>query len=104
MVGHDFKYKMGFDEVDEKTPDGRLKFAIENKFVPYEYDYEVKTSNSEATFTPVAMSDLITNMTVNGQPASSRCPVTVKTSSPAVIEITGPDGKTKQSYTLTFVK
>ena len=104
LVGHDFKYKMGFDEVDEKTPDGRLKFAIENKFVPYEYDYEVKTSNSEATFTPVAMSDLITNMTVNGQPASSRCPVTVKTSSPAVIEITGPDGKTKQSYTLTFVK
>lgn len=104
LVGHDFKYKMGFDTVDDKTEDGRLKYAIENKFVPYEYDYEVKTSNSECTFTPVAMSDRIAGMTVNGQAASSRCPVTVKTSSPAKIEITGPDGQTKQTYTLTFIK
>ena len=41
-MGHDFKYKTGFDAVDDKLEDGRLKYAIPNKFVPYEYDYEVK--------------------------------------------------------------
>lgn len=104
LVGHDFKYKTGFKEVDDKTSDGRLKYAIPNKFVPYEFDYDVKTSSDSVTFTPVALSDLIQGMTVNGEAASSRCPVTVSTSSPAKIEVTAPDGTTKQTYTLTFVK
>ena len=106
LVGHDFKYKTGFDTVDDTLEDGRLKYAIPNKFVPYEYDYEVKVSKNQknVTFTPVAMSTRIQGMTVNGAPASSRCPVTVSTSSPATIVVTAPDGSTKVTYTLTFVR
>ena len=106
LVGHDFKYKTGFDTVDDTLEDGRLKYAIPNKFVPYEYDYEVKVSKNQknVTFTPVAMSTRIQGMTVNGAPASSRCPVTVSTNSPATIVVTGPDGSTKVTYTLTFVR
>ncbi len=105
LVGHDFKYKTGFDTVDDKLPDGRLKYVIPNKFVPFEYNYDVKVNSfqSTVTFTPVAMSERITGMTVNGKPASSRCPVSVSTASPTVIVVTGPDGKTTQTYTLTFV-
>ncbi len=102
LVGHDFKYKTGFPEVDETLSDGRLKYAIPNKFVPYEFDYEVKASGDTVTFTPVAMSNLIKGIAVNGKPASSRCPVTVSAKSAATIEVTGPDGATKQTYTLTF--
>lgn len=105
LVGHDFKYKMGQDSADTKLDDGRLKYAIPNKFVPYEYDYEVKVGkNSSVTFTPVAMSDLIKGLTVNGKPASSRCPVTVSTKEKATIVVTGPDGKTTCTYTLSFIK
>ncbi len=102
LVGHDFKYKTGFSEADETLSDGRLKYAIPNKFVPYEFDYEVKASGDTVTFTPVAMSNLIKGIMVNGKPASSRCPVTVSAKSAATIEVTGPDGATKQTYTLTF--
>lgn len=112
LVGHDFRYKTGMkdkegnDLANVKLPDGRLKYAIPNKFVPFEYNYEVKVpaGQSSVTFTPVAMSDLIKGMTVNGKPASSRCPITVSASKAAVIEVTGPDGATKKTYTLTFVK
>lgn len=78
---------------------------LENKFVPFEYEYDVTITSGQktVTFTPVAMSDRITAMTVNGNPASSRCPITVDTGSAAVIEVTGPDGATKLSYTLNFV-
>ena len=106
LVGHDFKYKMGFDEVDEKLPDGRLKYVVPNKFVPFEYNYEVKVGalQGTVTFTPTAMSERVTGMTVNGTKVSSRCPVTVSTGAPVTIEVTGPDGTTKQTYTLTFVR
>ena len=51
LVGHDFKYKTGFDTADDTLEDGRLKYAIENKFVPYEFDYDVQVgSNSSVTF------------------------------------------------------
>lgn len=105
LVGHEFKYKTGFDEAEELLPDGRLKYVLENKFVPFEYEYDVTITSGQktVTFTPVAMSDRITAMTVNGNPASSRCPITVDTGSAAVIEVTGPDGATKLSYTLNFV-
>ena len=55
--------------------DGRLKFVIPNKFVPmdYEYDVKVKRGQETVTFTPVAMSNHIAGMTVNDKPASSRC-------------------------------
>ena len=43
-------------------------------------------------------------MTVNGKATSSRCPVQVSTSKPATIVVTGPDGKTQQTYTLNFIK
>lgn len=102
LVGHDFKYKTGFSQADETLPDGRLKYAIPNKFVPYEFDYEVKASGSKVTFTPVTMSTLAKGITVNGKPASSRCPVTVDASGTTKIEVTGPDGTTKQTYTLAF--
>ena len=102
LVGHDFKYKTGFSQADETLADGRLKYAIPNKFVPYEFDYEVKASGSKVTFTPVTMSTLAKGITVNGKPASSRCPVTVDASGTTKIEVTGPDGTTKQTYTLTF--
>ena len=106
LVGHDFKYRTGFDDVDETLPDGRLKYAIPNKFVPYEYDYDVKIGQFQttATFTPVAMSNRIKGMTVNGTPVSSRCPVVVPTYGKTVIEVTGPDGATKCTYTLNFVR
>lgn len=106
LVGHDFKYKLGFDEAEEKLADGRLKYVVPNKFVPNEYSYDVKigASQSTVTFTPTAMSERITGLTVNGKPASSRCPVTVGVSVPASIEVTGPDGTTKQTYTLNFVR
>ena len=105
LVGHDFKYKTGFDTVDDKLEDGRLKYAIPNKFVPYEYDYEVKVGalQSTVTFTPVAMSNRIKDLKVNGKSVSSRCPVSVPASGKTTIEVTGPDGSTKATYTLTFV-
>ena len=92
--------------MDETLPDGRLKYAIPNKFVPYEYDYDVKIGQFQttATFTPVAMSNRIKGMTVNGTPVSSRCPVVVPTYGKTVIEVTGPDGATKCTYTLNFVR
>ena len=106
LVGHDFKYRTGFEDADEVLPDGRLKYAIPNKFVPYEYDYDVKIGQFQttATFTPVAMSNRIKGMTVNGTPVSSRCPVVVPTYGKTVIEVTGPDGATKCTYTLNFVR
>lgn len=105
LVGHDFRYKMGQDTVDEKLPDGRLKYVIPDKFVPFEYDYQIKIARGQTsvTITPTAMSQLIAGMTVNGKAASSRCPVKVSTAAPATIQITAPDGVTKQTYTLTFV-
>ena len=106
LVGHDFKYRTGFDDVDETLPDGRLKYAIPNKFVPYEYDYDVKIGQFQTTvtFTPVSISTRIKGMTVNGTPVSSRCPVVVPTYGKTVIEVTGPDGATKCTYTLNFVR
>jgi len=106
LVGHEFKYKTGQSTVNDKLPDGHLKYVIPNKFVPYEYDYDVKVSSvlGTVTMTPVAMSDRITGMTVNGKAASSRCPVSVTVSKPAVVVVTGPDGKTTATYTFTFKK
>lgn len=106
LVGHDFKYKTGQSTVDDKLSDGRLKYAIPDKFVPYEYDYDVKVSSllSTVTLTPVAMSDRIAGITVNGEPVSSRCPVKAKASLPAVVVVTGPDGTTTATYTFTFKK
>lgn len=112
LVGHDFRYKTGMkdengkDLADVKLADGRLKYAIPNKFVPFDYQYDVKVGKgqSTATFTPVAMSECIKGMTVNGKATSSRCPVQVSTSKPATIVVTGPDGKTQQTYTLNFIK
>ena len=106
LVGHDFKYKTGFDTVDETLADGRLKYVVPNKFVPYEYDYDVKIGQFQTTvtFTPVSISTRIKGMTVNGTPVSSRCPVVVPTYGKTVIEVTGPDGATKCTYTLNFVR
>lgn len=106
LVGHDFKYRTGFEDADEVLPDGRLKYAIPNKFVPYEYDYDVKIGQFQTTvtFTPVSISTRIKGMTVNGTPVSSRCPVVVPTYGKTVIEVTGPDGATKCTYTLNFVR
>ncbi len=106
LVGHDFKYKTGFDSANDVLEDGRMKYVLVNKFFPDDTDYEVKIGGSQTsvTFTPVAMSNRIKGMTVNGKPASSRCPVTVSTSTPATIVVTGPDGSTKCTYTLKFVK
>ena len=74
--------------------------------MPFEYNYEVKVGalQGTVTFTPTAMSERVTGMTVNGTKVSSRCPVTVSTGAPVTIEVTGPDGTTKQTYTLTFVR
>lgn len=104
LVGHDFKYKAGQEMENEMLEDGRLKYAIPNKFVPFDYEYDVLVSSLQGTvtMTPVAMSDRITGMTVNGKPASSRCPVTVPASGPAVVTVTGPDGSTTKTYTFNF--
>ena len=104
LVGHDFRYKAGFPEENELLEDGRLKYVVPNKFVPFEYEYEVEISAGQmkATFIPTTMSTHAAGLTVNGNPAASRCPVTVDTAQAAVVEVTGPDGTTKQAYTFTF--
>ena len=51
----------------------------------------------------VAMSNRIKDLKVNGKSVSSRCPVSVPASGKTTIEVTGPDGSTKATYTLTFV-
>ncbi|MCQ2146548.1 MAG: cadherin-like beta sandwich domain-containing protein [Bacteroidales bacterium] len=107
LVGHDFLFRTGFDDAKATMPDGSgYKYVIENKFVPYEYDYEVivKDNASEIKIAPVATSNLIKGITVNGQAASSRCPVSVPTSRPCTIVVTAPDGVTKSTYTLKFKK
>lgn len=104
LVGHEFRYKAGFPEENELLEDGRLKYVVPNKFVPFEYEYEVEISAGQmkATFIPTTMSTHAAGLTVNGNPAASRCPVTVDTAQAAVVEVTGPDGTTKQAYTFTF--
>jgi hypothetical protein len=106
LVGHDFKYKAGQNTEDALLDDGRLKYVIPNKFVPmdYEYDVKVKRGQETVTFTPVAMSNHIAGMTVNDKPASSRCPVTVSADEPAVIKITGPDYETTETYVFNFIE
>ena len=109
LVGHDFNFKTGLasSSLDPYalTESGLPKYVVPNKFVPYEYDYEVKVpaGQSTVTFTPVATTNRIAGMTVNGEEHASRCPVTVPVSSPAVVEVTAPDGKTVMTYTFTFI-
>jgi glyoxylase-like metal-dependent hydrolase (beta-lactamase superfamily II) len=69
LVGHDFNFKTGFDTENERLADGRLKYIIGNKFVPYEYSYNVKIAlgQSTVTLTPVAMSDRIAALSVGGK-------------------------------------
>ena len=106
LVGHDFNYKTGQKGFDDVLEDGRLKYVIENKFVPMDTEYEVKIAKGqkEVTFTPTAMSNRIQSLTVNGEAHSSRCPITVKTNKDAVITVVGPDGSESTTYTLTFVE
>ena len=117
LVGHDFNFKTGMDgEINFMTGEamdsqavnaaGEKKYVIPNKFVPYEFDYEVKIAagQSSVTFTPITTSNRITSLTVNGKAASTRCPVTVETSAPVVVEVVAPDGKTTLTYTFTFVE
>jgi len=113
LVGHEFNFKtgMGTDRdgnvIEEtKLEDGRLKYVLLNKFVPYDTEYEVKIAagQKEVTLTPVSMSNRIQALTVNGEAASSRCPVTVPTDKACEIEVTGPDGSEKMKYTFTFVE
>ena len=106
LVGHDFNYKTGQKGFDDVLEDGRLKYVIENKFVPMDTEYEVKIAKGQknVTFTPVAMSNRIQSLTVNGEAHSSRCPITVKTNKNAVITVVGPDGSESTTYTLTFVE
>lgn len=106
LVGHDFLYRTGFDDAKAMLEKNKgYKFVIENKFVPFEYDYQVKVSKGQAscTIVPVATTSLIKGMTVNDSPAVSRCPVKVSTSQPCRIKVTAPDGITTMEYTLTFV-
>ena len=65
-----------------------LKERLGNILVAYTYDNK-----------PVYAKDL----KVNGKSVSSRCPVSVPASGKTTIEVTGPDGSTKATYTLTFV-
>ena len=104
LVGHDFLYRTGFQDAEAKLEDGDYKYVIKNKFVPYEHEYDVKVSAFQATCTivPVAMSNLVKGIKVNGRAVSSRCPVKVPVDGPCVIEVTAPDGVTKTSYTLRF--
>lgn len=107
LVGHDFLYRKGFDDEKAMMEDGSgYKFVIKNKFVPYEYDYEVLITKNQRTccITPTATTNLIKGFTVNGTPSSSRCPVVVTTKTPCKIVVTAPDGVTSSTYTLTFKK
>jgi hypothetical protein len=106
-VGHDFLYRKGFDDEKAMMEDGSgYKFVIENKFVPFEYDYDVLISKNQRTccITPTATTNLIKGLTVNGLPSSSKCPVVVTTNTPCKIVVTAPDGVTSSTYTLTFKK
>lgn len=106
LKGHDFLYRKGFEDAETRTPDGKdYKFVIKNKFVPFDYDYEVKIMPMQmnCTIIPVATCNLIKGITVNGKAVSSRCPISIPTASPCKIVVTAPDGKTTSTYTLTFV-
>ena len=111
LVGHDFLYKKGFWNKDgsetayDTLDDGSLKYVVENKFFPLdtEYDVKVKRIQNKVTLTPITSSTRA-SLTVNGQPASSRCPVTVSTHAPVEIVVTAPDGETQMVYTLNFVR
>lgn len=106
LVGHDFLYRKGFNDEKAMLEDGSgYKFVIENKFVPYEYDYDVLISKNQRTccITPTATTNLIKGITVNGNPVSSRCPVVVSTSTPCKIVVTAPDGVSTSTYTLRFI-
>ena len=117
LVGHVFNFKMGQHgqvngwtgqktDIYVTTEDGELKFGIPNKFVPYEFDYEVKVPAGQktVTFTPVATSGRIKSLKVNGKAAGRRCPVTVDVAEPAVVEVVSPNGKITNTYTFTFVE
>ena len=41
---------------------------------------------------------------MNGKAHSTRCPITVDAAEPAVVEVVAPDGKTKMTYTFTFIE
>ncbi len=90
LVGHDFEFNTGN--------------FIANKFVPADTAYEVKVPalQTSVTFVPTAMSNLAKSITVNGNAVSSRCPVTVSTSSPAVVTVTAPNGTDTMTYTFSF--
>ena len=117
LVGHEFNFRVGKEgardfmngtvvQVDALDSQGRLKYAIPNKFVPYEFDYEVKVPAGQktVTFTPIATSGRIKSLKVNGAPAASRAPVTVDAAEPAVVEVVSPNGKVTNTYTFTFVE
>ena len=115
LVGHDFRFKAGQSsefttlKAEEWGEDRvqELKYIIKNKFVPFEYDYDVKIAPGQetVTFTPVAMSNRIVALYVNGQLHSSRCPITVPTNATAEVYCIGPDGThPEQPYKFTFVE
>lgn len=106
LVGHDFLYRTGFDDAQKLNDNEKdYKYLIPNKFVPFEYDYQVKVKLLQLTCTliPVATTNLVKGITVNGKPVCNRCPVQVSTSEPCQITVTAPDGTTTQTYTLTFI-
>lgn len=105
LMGHDFLYRTGFNDAQTMMENGKgYKYVIPNKFVPFEYEYEVKVGvlQTHCTIVPVATTNLIKGITVNGNSASSRCPIKVSTSEPCKIVVTAPDGVTTSTYTLTF--
>lgn len=106
LVGHDFLYRSGFPDAETKLEKGGYKYVIPNKFVPFEYDYQVKIGllQTECTLIPVATTNLIRSIMVNGKQVSSRCPINVSTLEPCKIEVTAPDGETKSVYIITFIK
>jgi len=105
LVGHDFLYRKGFKDEEAKTEDGKgFKYVIHNKFVPFEYDYQIKISKGQksCTLIPVTSSSFVKGITVNGKSVANRCPVEVPTGAPCIIEVTAPDGLAKSTYTFTF--
>jgi hypothetical protein len=79
-----------------------------NKFDPWTYGYtiNVPSAMNSITITPIAMSNKITLMKVNGSAVGQRSSVTVDVSagSKIIVDIVSPDQSSTSSYTFTVAK
>ena len=95
-------------EITWAPPAFGIANSLPNKFDPWTYAYEIKVPPAGKTITlvPVAMSNRITSMKLNGAAIKSRASRTVAAEEGAQIkiDIVAPDGATTSNYVFTIRK